>query len=187
MKTLPIYAAAIALLSGVGAANAADVYQGSTKDGASVTYGGNPFAGFNGSVGLGVASLGSGGNDETDFRGDVRAGYNFVSKDGFLVGVYAEGSLLDVKQATASPFWGYGAGVKLGKVLGPQFLAYIDGGWDALEVPGLHIDGYKVGGGVEYLITPRWSIGPEIDYVNYGAVNVDGVHAMVRTTLYLGN
>ena len=123
MKTLSTLTAAIALIVGAGAANATDVYSGATgglKD--APVLAGNPFAGFNGSIGAGLAYLGDSSGRQTDFRGDTRAGYNFVSRDGFLVGVYAEGSLIDTQQNNT--LWGYGAGLKVGKVLGGMFLGY---------------------------------------------------------------
>ena len=183
MKTLSTLTAAVALLVGAGAVQAADVYSngGSTKDG-TTAISGNPFAGFN--IGLGLGAEFPTDATQAFFRGDLRGGYNFVNKEGWLAGLYGEVSLLNVPEAT-DPLLGYGGGVKLGKVLGNSNLAYVYGGYDALSVPYGRVDGYSVGGGFETLIAPHWSIGAEGGYFDYPNVNFDGFRAAVRTSFYV--
>ena len=184
MKTLSTMTAALALLVGAGAVQAADVYSsgtGSLKDGTIATVG-SPFAGFN--IGVGVGAEWPTGGADTLFRGDLRGGYNVVNKEGWLAGVYGEVSLLSVP-GVSDPLLGYGGGVKLGKVFGNSNLAYVYGGYDALSQPDGRVDGYSVGAGFETLIATHWTIGLEGGYFDYPNSGGDGFRAAVRTSFYV--
>ena len=109
-----------------------------------------------------------------------------------LTGSWNDGALTGFTPTTKGYIWGksndsFYADVtgRLGYAVGPA-LFYVKGGWAFLDNPisiGGHwnsdwsksvngLDGWVIGGGVEYLFAPSWSVKAEYLYFDFGNTNV---------------
>ncbi len=192
MKPFATLTAAIALLSGVSAANAADLTcygnncPGSLKDafinpptlpsvlpeGAYVT------------LGIGGAltdTKASGGGSAADFNfagflGSVRVGYDLKAGN-WVIGPLAGVSFENVKSSaafTGDQTFGYEAGIRVGRILNGDSLVYGLAAYQGQHI-GLNntsfasdLHGVKLGGGIEIDTKAHWIIGSEVDWISYG-------------------
>jgi outer membrane immunogenic protein len=167
MKRLATSTAALALLCGVGAAQAADLSTGSLKDG--TTQAGSHalwtglYAGVNG--GYFWQADGIGESDSGLIGGQV--GFNL--QHGFAVmGIEAD---LDAVINTNSAHFGTVRG-RLGVAEG-RFLFYGTGGYAfaGADYPGCSVDGWAAGAGVEYKFAGPWSM--KAEYLHVKLTSID--------------
>lgn len=193
MKRLACLVSAVALLS-AGAASAADLYNGSLKDGGILGTPGNPsLHGFYGEIGVGYgfsqAKIGlpdSSGGDlaATGAFFNARAGYDKLLSGRVGAGVYVQGSnAFDVTGSAGSGSdlvafgnqWGYGAGAKLFYDYGTG-QAYVLLGYEGQDVTLTgtgthHTDGFLWGGGISVKMTQNTYIGLEAVQIERGSVS----------------
>jgi outer membrane immunogenic protein len=191
---LKTFAAAAAILIGVaGSANAADLYSTGGYKGepayASPLWGGWYLGGFVGGawsrVGIDdVTTTTSFSNEETVFIGGAQFGFNY-QRGGLVIGPEVDlgGIGLGHKalgptatSSTSSGFFGDITG-RLGYAVGPA-LIYVKGGYvyvdgDVTVAEGAAssykasgFSGYTVGGGLEYKVSPAWSLKGEYQYLD---------------------
>jgi len=111
--------------------------------------------------------------------GTVGAGYDFQFNSSWVAGIFADGQFGDIRGSLTEPFCicegreklrtSYAAGVRLGYLVAPNVLSYVNAGYSGSEwsgttqtslfvvnpptaiftTPSFHRDGFFVGGGVE--------------------------------------
>ncbi len=198
MKQFATLTAAAALLSGVTAASAADIYNagGSSKDApvvAGINWSGvyiqigaggafaNADARGTGTVGSEATTIYGGGNlGLSGFAGDIRVGYDYTLGKGLLIGLWGEVSdeVASGSNTTGSKSesqYGYGAGLRAGRYFGTS-LVYGLVGWQGLHVKtsgsgwslSNDLNGIGVGGGIEAEIAQHVTLGAEAKYIAYG-------------------
>ncbi len=114
------------------------------------------------------------------FGGQI--GYNIQAGE-FLIGIEADGSLLDVSAVeidlkdtySADYDWFASLRGRAGLVLHDTTLVYATGGLAFSELDlgddgSFDMAGFALGGGVEHMFTPRWSARIEYLYANFGEV-----------------
>ena len=228
----------VSLFALMGAANAADIYNGSTKDRPVAIEPAATWTGFYAGVNAGGAwtqfdtswtDSGTIGktpwaltinhtNAADGFAGGGQLGYNWQT-GAFLLGFESDIGYLGVQQdrkIVAASLGTYGVGVgtridsgllvdvtgRIGWVSGPA-LFYAKGGWayfdgtvgtsgiSALaatlkakgfaDVSKSGLDGWTIGGGIEYLVSPSWSIKAEYQYFDFGSFDLQPI--TVSTTI----
>ncbi len=175
---------AASVIALTAAANAADMYQ------APVSYKDAPFVGVNwsglyvgvnGGYGWDASSLDAGISSPEGGFGGGQIGYNF-QRGNIVFGLETDFQGGDISASTA----GVGTskmdwfGTVRGRV-GYSFdraLVYATGGFAYGDVNNFGTsetqDGWVVGGGVEYKITPKWSAKAEYQYLSLDATNASG-------------
>jgi outer membrane immunogenic protein len=137
-------------------------------------------------------------NEATGVVGGGQAGYNWQT-GAFVLGVEADFGAFGFSHTrdiiSINGFGGFGTKVdsgfaadvtgRLGYAVGPA-LFYAKGGWAffdgrlSLDVPaGLNVnvsksglDGWTIGGGIEYLVSPSWSVKAEYQYYDFGSFDL---------------
>lgn len=127
--------------------------------------------------GVNALSLGAQG-----VEGGIFAGYNYRVNN-FVVGLEGQLGLSDAKNhltvggdtLTTSARESYGITARAGALVGEGTLAYVHGGWvntrfktkDALGSDSEHLNGWKVGVGLETLVSQNVSLRAEYAYSDY--------------------
>lgn len=120
-----------------------------------------------------VADLGGDG-----IEGGIFAGYNFQMQN-FVLGAEAQLSLSDASSTFdigSGPYEvkareSYGLSARAGALLSDSALLYVHGGWVKTkfkdDFDSNRLDGWKVGLGLEYLVTENVSARAEYSYIDY--------------------
>ncbi len=142
-------------------------------------------------------------NEANGVVGGGQIGYNWQT-GGFVIGVEADFDgfgLSHTRDLVTIPALSFGLGTKvesgfgidatgrLGYAAGPALFyakggyAYFDGkvGIDApspLNVRKSGIDGWTIGGGIEYKLSPSWSVKGEYQYYDFGSTTLDPLAAV---------
>jgi outer membrane immunogenic protein len=133
--------------------------------------------------------------------GTVQVGGDYQFADLWVVGAFGDFDFSDFK-GTSSELVSitnfplnqrntYAAGARIGYLLTPQILSYVDGGYThanfnggsltfatapfsatGLFVPNQGYDGFFVGGGTEIMVYRGWSVKSEYRYARYGSATV---------------
>jgi outer membrane immunogenic protein len=133
--------------------------------------------------------------------GTVQVGGDYQFADRWVAGAFGDFDFSDIK-GTASELVSitsfplsqrnaYAAGARIGYLVTPQILSYVDGGYShanfnggslsfatapftatGLGVPNQGYDGYFLGGGTEVMIANGWSVKSEYRYARYGSATV---------------
>jgi outer membrane immunogenic protein len=158
-----------------------------------------------------------GGSNGTGFVGGGQVGCDYQA-DRLVVGAQGQFDFGSLHSANPSPFFPSTfarvettatatATVRAGVLVTPQVLAYVKGGgaWAQTDtgiygtVPHLYLAesaspnrlGWTVGGGLEWMFAPNWSVFGEYNYMDFGTRNVNfvtspqavGIPDVVRTRL----
>jgi outer membrane immunogenic protein len=163
-----------------------------------------PFGGF-GPAGTALARdqrLGGSG-----WFGTVGVGYDWQFNGRWVAGLFADGQFGDIRGSLNDPFFGtegreklrtsYAAGVRLGYLVAPNVLSYVNGGYSGSEwsgttqtrlflpvgpaattTPSFHRNGWFIGGGVEHnldifgIAAPGWFMKTEYRSAFYDRVSL---------------
>lgn len=116
-----------------------------------------------------------GGSNDAKFLGGGQVGADYQFSPSWVAGIEANYSVLTTNNNDFNRGLGSVTG-RLGYAIGPA-LIYGKGGYawaDTRNVPGFGRpgrDGYTVGGGVEYMFAPSWSVKAEYQYYDFGRTN----------------
>lgn len=172
---MKIHAAAFLLVGAIATpVCAADLYHGGLKDAAPVVAPVPVWTGFylGGNVGGGWASLNFNDHElanDSGFVGGGQIGYNYqvgalvlgIESD---IGVVSMSDLNDGNSSMLIDVTG-----RLGFAAGPA-LFYAKGGWAYLDVAN-GLDGWTVGGGIEYKFSQNWSVKAEYQHFDFADLN----------------
>ena len=147
-------------------------------------------------------------NEATGVVGGGQAGYNWQT-GAFVLGVEADfGGFGFSHTRDIISINGYGLGTKvdsgfaadvtgrLGYAVGPA-LFYAKGGWAyfdgrlGLDVPAgsnvnvskSGLDGWTIGGGIEYLVSPSWSVKAEYQYYDFGKFDLTPIAELPKLVI----
>ena len=178
MRTLTALSA-FALM--VAPAMAADMYApGGLKD-VPVVASAPTWTGFylGGNVGGSWATVSLGSVDlatDSGFVGGGQIGYNFQT-GALVLGIESDIGVVSLSKFESDAKLLVDVTGRVGYAAGPA-LFYAKGGWAYLDtLKGL--DGWTVGGGIEYKFNPSWSVKAEYQY--FGFANVDNVNGLDLT------
>ena len=123
--------------------------------------------------------------------GTVGAGYDRQFSENWVAGVFADGQFGEIRGSLADPFFGvvagtegreklrmgYAAGVRLGYLVAPNVLSYVNAGYSGSDWSGT-TQSFQVPGGVDFSTTPAfhrdgWFVGGGVE----NSLNIFGVTA----------
>jgi outer membrane immunogenic protein len=170
---------------------------------------GGGYGGFNSSH---ASSLGGFGLPQSSFNGTggfgtVQVGGDYQFADRWVAGVFGDADFSDIKGSsreivgfTNFPIKqrdAYAGGARIGYLVTPQILPYVDGGYThanfsggsmtfaappfaatGFAVPNQNYDGYFLGGGVEVMVYRGWSVKGEYRYAHYDSSTVTIANAV---------
>jgi outer membrane immunogenic protein len=153
--------------------------------------------------GIGPAPANYGGETGSAFIGGGQVGCDYQFAGNWVVGIQVQGDWGSIKGSHALPafptftmfdktdFIGTVTG-RIGYLFAPQLLGYVKGGgaWtrssDFLQLPGgglseasgnWNASGWTVGGGLEWMFAPGWSVFGEYNYMDFGTRTVNFIAA----------
>jgi outer membrane immunogenic protein len=110
--------------------------------------------------------------------GTVGIGYDWQFNGRWVAGLFADGQFGDIRGSLSDPFFGtegreklrtsYAAGVRLGYLVAPNVLSYVNGGYSGSEWSGTSQTTLAAGGGAVFSTTPSfrrdgWFIGGGVE------------------------
>ena len=130
------------------------------------------------------------GNDNAQLMGGGQIGMDYQFAPSWVLGIEGNYSFVNTRDSGLAFFGNRNLGSvtgRLGYAMGPALL-YAKGGYawaDTRRSFGFNGDGdngYTVGGGVEYMLIPNWSVKLEYQYYNFGDVTFVSAPPVVITT-----
>src|SRR6266702_1943608 len=110
--------------------------------------------------------------------GTVGAGYDWQFNGRWVAGIFGDGQFGDIRGSLSDPFNGiegreklrtsYAAGVRLGYLVAPNVLSYVNGGYSGSEWSGSNLSTLTAGGGPTLVTTPSfhrngWFVGGGVE------------------------
>ena len=192
MKQALLASIAIISLAGTASSWAADMPVKAQREAATVAAPGYNWSGLYIGAHVGGAWAGTDffGNDDVRIMGGGQIGADFQFAAPWVFGIEANYSFVDSRGAGLAFFGNRNLGSvtgRLGYGWGPALL-YAKGGFawaDTRQSFGFTAtgdNGYTIGGGVEYMLIPNWSVKLEYQYYNFGDVTFVSPPPVVVTT-----